>query len=325
MKKFLFFIISLLLLTAVNASAITFDPFGNGGLGPNPTINITQWDWGVSSAVSVGANGITTGDDFELYTHGKISVVKDGATDVSGQLDASKEITFVTGFTETATSVTTTTTGSTATFAANPGTGPNFFEVYIDDRTTGTIGDDDLGDGTAGKGFSDGTLLFSGTISSSIGNATTFFTATGPLDQYDDGDGVIDDASATSAFGYNPQDTVTSGGFTTLQSYVVFNNFNPLYFPTVTAPLAYDFSTTTNNVIPFTQVDPANYYWDGSSYFKAVIGAVNGAPSNGPDILFQMDASTSQIGTHVIPEPTTFLLLGFGMLGLAGVARKRNV
>jgi hypothetical protein len=55
---------------------------------------------------------------------------------------------------------------------------------------------------------------------------------------------------------------------------------------------------------------------------NVTIGIINGAPRNGPDVIFETDASTSDSG--VVPEPTTMVLFGFGLLGFAAVARRKN-
>ena len=325
MKKFILLISAFLLFTASNASALLVDVDGLSGLGT--TYDITKWDWAPSTAVAVGANGITAGNSFDLFTFGTLGSAFNGTTNLGtaeALFGAGKEITFVTGFTEDVISVAGS-PGVVETLAFKAQTG-GFFKVYLDDINA----DADLVDGNAGSGFNDGTLLFSGTITGGTGAFTSFFQSPTALDAVDGGtDGTIDDATATDAFntgavvGTNPQRSVTGNGGSTINTIVKFDAFNPLYFLDVVSPLYYTFSTQTQNNLPFTQGDPSNHYWDGDSLETAMIGIINGAPGYGPDVIFETDASTTDSG--VVPEPTTMVLFGFGLLGFAAVARRKNV
>jgi hypothetical protein len=298
-----------------NADAILFDPTGSGST--TGAIDIAQWDWGPAPALAVDGGGdpLVVGDTFTLLTHGLLNAVAGpDAGDLTDSLPAGAEITFVAGFVEEVISASSDGVSSSAVFTAT-GTGTNFFEVFIDFEPDADL---DIGDdGSAGTGFNDGTPLFSGTITGGLGNFSSIFTDPVLLDNF-----TGDDTSGATGFS-DPQQTVTGTGGTTINTTVLFSNFNPNYFPEVTSPLAYLFNTNTSNNLPFFQVDPANNFWDGSAYIPPQVGAINGAPGFGPNTTFQADASTSEIGTSEIPEPSTIILLGFGLLGVVGFGRKK--
>ncbi len=171
MKKFLLLVSALLLLTASSASALLVDINGLSGAGTQ--YDITKWDWAPSTSVAVGGNGIDIGDTFDLFTFGTLSSVFTGQLNIGNAeqiFGAGKKITFVTGFTEKVIDLSGTLgISQTAVFTAQAG---GFFEVYLNDINA----DNDLSDGVAGGGFNDGTLLFSGTITSGTGSFTTFFS-----------------------------------------------------------------------------------------------------------------------------------------------------
>jgi hypothetical protein len=321
MKKlsFLFATLFILLVTFSNANALIFDPTGSGGSAAN--VDIATWDWAPNSAAAIGGNAVLTGDVFTLLTHGSLGIAYDQSSSpiIPSGLHADYEITFEAGFQELVTSGSITAAAANATFKPLAGGSTNFFNVYID---TARDADSDLSDGSAGTGFGasgTATLLFSGKIVGGTGSFSTDLTLQSTvLDDHG-----ADDASATSAFGNNPQLTVQGTGGTTINTTVLFSNFNALYFPNITANLLYNFSTNTQNNIPFTNVDPSNKFWDGSAIITPSIGSVNGDPTNDfEDVVFQSDASTSEVGTSTVPEPGTMFLLGLGLLSLAGVSRK---
>jgi hypothetical protein len=170
----------------------------DGLSGAGTKYDITKWDWAPSTAVAVGANGIEAGETFELFTFGTLGSAFNGTTNLGtaeALFGAGKEVTFVTGFTEDVISVAGTSgVVETLAFTAQAG---GFFRVYLDDINA----DADLVDGSAGSGFDDGTLLFSGTITGGTGAFTTFFQNPANLDTVDGGtDGTIDDATANDAF-----------------------------------------------------------------------------------------------------------------------------
>lgn len=329
--KRLIFLLLIVLGFSTSANALMFDPTGTGDT--TNLVEITTWDWAPSSAIAVDSNGVQTGDTFMLLTHGTLSVGYDSSSDPSFSPAFSGlgvEITFVSGFTEKIVSEgydagTDLTTQNFEVLSS----GNNFFEVYIDAKNDALNqnADSDLSGGTAGTGFNDGTLLFKGTVFGGLGSFSSVLTSSVPLDQFggDEASGNNDGNPNNDPFlNDGQQNTVTGTGGTTIYSSVAFSDFNTDYFPEIdaTALLWLIFSTNSSNNLPFQQVDPSNMYWDGTNYIQAELGAINGSVASwGNDVIFQMDASTSEIG--VVPEPATFLLFGVGLLCFAGITRRK--
>jgi len=296
-----------------DTAEVKFDFDGLGGAGRTRTV--ASWDYAPSSALAVFDRNdplpIAQGDSFTLYTHGILTSTKSAADPTWVSLPGGApayEITVVTGFRETVSVL----AGNTAVFSLQAGA-PNFFEMYID--YTPDADSSLIGDGSAGTGFADGIKILSGGISVSTGNFTAIPQIV-PLDSYNG-----DQASGAAGFS-NPQDSVSGVGGSQVTISVSIIDFDRNYFYDVSDQYGLNLFFNTFNNLPFTQVDPSNFFYNGTGTFNLAnygwMGPVNGAV--GTLFEFQVDGTASQ---QIVPEPGTMLLLGTGLLGAAIIGRKR--
>jgi hypothetical protein len=330
MKKKLFIIAACvaLLLMGSSAYAIRLDLSGNGGSDGSKVIDIDALDWTVSSALIQGGIPLSTGNTFTLFTHAQLGTFQSNSstvdlTSTGYNLGTNLEVTVVVGFGEKATfvgGIPTPNPGSTAAFAYDSSNTVNFFQIYLD---TTPDADSSLtaGPAGAGTGFHDGTMIAEGTVSSAYGTFTVpNVTTTQNLDQTSNGDQLAG------------QQTVVGNGSTTINAYTTTTSYNKNYFLDMPASFSLLLNDTSNNAVPFRQVDPSDHYWDASTsaYISGLnlngatgpgditLGLINGA--SGPDMLLQTDASTA---INAVPEPGSLFLMGLGLIGLAGFGRKR--
>lgn len=196
--------------------------------------------------------------------------------------------------------------------------GTNFFEIYYD----GTPDASNL----AGTGFSDGTLILSGTIlpfDGSVGSTTFTGLGVGPR---------FDNFGTTDS--YTSIDTVVGNGGGSLQVQVNFRN--PQFFLDDITELLVPVDTLLG--LAFNQVDPSSCFTPtaGVNTAASLLGAGNGyggcgvAPTgsvgtvngvNGLNAMFQTDASAA---VQAVPEPTSMALLGLGFVAMGASARRRR-
>jgi hypothetical protein len=271
---------------------------------------------------------VSQGKAFTLYTYASLSnYTKGGKTfpelGIATGLGSSYEITMVAGFGETVTNVGASFPGA-AVFQYDPTNTVNFFQIYID---TAKDADNSLSDGTpniAGTGFQNGTLIMSGTVNKSLDTYAVGTADAGPLDQLN-GDQYTAAINNLTGSSYTTIDTVggAGGGSTSITALLSTDYINTDYFPDITNLNLPGFTISFNTLLntPFTTVDPGTQFWDAStnSYITPNVGGTNG--SDGPDFEFTVDANQSM---NPVPEPTTMLLFGTGLLGLAGIGRRKR-
>jgi len=259
------------------AESIRFDPLGNGGLSE---ISVSTFDWLPDNALAVNGNpsgGLATGDLIHLLAHARLGtfILSNGQLQLP---PSGTEITFVAGFTESAT----VTAGGTS-FLFDPASQlPNFFEIWVSDV------DSDQLDGT---GYNNTKRILYGVVTDASGNYSGGAPVV-PLDQFFNND-------------YPGISTITGSGSTQLSGVII--SADPDYFPGLTpteiANTKVFFNTST--VTPFRQANPsANFVGndagaDGSSPpippdVAANIGTVNGGLQNVTDLDFILQADANQ-------------------------------
>ena len=315
-------ILALSVAASVQADPFTFDPDGGGGAATAQSTN--TFDYQPGNALAVGGQtsvasfiSTGTGTTFSTLFQARLgSILSPTNADITpASLNNTFEITIVSRFQET-TNFATTAAGGIASFTLVPG-GVNFIEVYFDPTPDANS--------LAGTGFNDGTLIMSGTVTAANSNFQVTSTTPQNLDAFGGTDN------------YPAIDSVTGNGSTQLQGSVNF--VDPAFFTQGLAAFALTLFNTSQ-VLPFNEVDPSAMFVFASGGAAPVtagagtgvgsLGTVNGCflgttcggGSGGPDVQFQTDANQTFRLQQKIPEPSSLLLFGSGLIGLATLIRR---
>ncbi len=312
---------------------IVFDPTGSGG----PGEVIKSFDWAEDNALAVDAvplplwdalggtadeNDPSTWRPFNLYFQAKLReyVLPDG----TGKPLPSGEITVIGGLSERGYRVDIG-TDSIARFAFDPAGGVNFLEMYYDPTPDA--------DQVAGTGYGDGTLI----LAAELKEAHRMGSFTSDMSElpapYGNGGGdfpALDSSDPDVA-----PDVATLPGSGSLDVRFSVTYYDPDWFITPpTQMLVGILLESTGLATPFNSAEPSALVVGNAPQYginplynpldPASRPYLNGfvAPfGGGADFQFQHDATST---FQVVPEPGTMILLGSGLVGVAGAARRRK-
>lgn len=307
---------SLGMSTGAQADLFTFNP-GTGNITDIALIDqapgsaIAQG--GVSAIQNFASGGTAAGNNFQLYYQANLSNMQAAdTTPLFSNGTGGNFFNFVASFGETVTSVA---GNNSATFAFNPGSAINYFEIFASSSIANNL---------TGAGFGGATSILKGVITS-VDSSNFVVSSVTPVN--------LDQSPNGNQWG--TQQTVTGSGSSDIT--VQVTSVDGTYFPTLNPlnKIVISFFNTSQ-VDPYKQVDPSRCFntlsfnnagsvcdgvTGGADGYNGVLGALNG--SSGPDFQFQADANQSI--TQSVPEPGTVAMVGLGLtlLGLGGVRRRK--
>ncbi len=301
---------------AAQATTIAFDPTGNAG-GTGGAINITTFDWSPGNALAIGAlSNPNPNASTQTVAQAQLGVFKNADTNQS-YLPPTGQFTFQTSFYEFSSGI----GGTTTQFTLDPSK-PSVFSMYYNPTAVASE--------ISGAGYSAGTLIYSGTLTSVLGQFVDFsrLNPTGfpPV--------LLDGLNSDNQNGVR---THVGNGNNTLVAQTTFidKNFFLTNIDVMTVIMSLFDASALNT--PFLQTNPSDQVVGKTPFYSTTASGqrINGLICNGVeavggtselgaagqtcDFHFQADASSS----FNIPEPATLGLLGFGLLG-AGVFRRRR-
>lgn len=339
------------------SAVINFDPTGGAGANSNDVLNATSFAYLPGNVLAIGGgneNTIHVGQNVPLVYQAILGTINTAATGNGntmtgnantgnitinpgggGSINTGNQITVQVQFSEVVSSITTTPTTTTITFAPNLGAGTNLVQLFAQPTSGNASINMSNGQGFGPAGGTGSTLILSGTVSgsgfvssftennSSNPTSPAFVAGTDyALNQHAGGSG--------SYGGDNPPpgatQTITGSGSTTLN--VNVTSENSAYFLTpginsLTLP-------SVSNGLAFAAVDPLTKMFTNAVPNLSAAFPLPGFPGtawngvNTTDLLFQSQATNN---FSVVPEPSSIImaLIGIGFTtALASVRSRRR-
>jgi hypothetical protein len=270
------------------ATTIGFDP--DGSAAGNDPYQVSTFDYLPGNALFKSIGSLLSnksGQPAQHFVQARLGNLLDANGDevpVVG-LGSTFEITVVVGFDA---SVNVSGLSMDYSLASSPNI--NFFKIYYDSIPDAS----DL----LGTGFSDGTLILSGSLIEGYG---TFLRNTGT-------DRLFDSFGTDNYAGKQTKRGTGAGDFT-----IDIATWDPNFFVNLNAGYLEFFNTS--NITPFNQANPSARFYNGSNTFVPNLGLING---DGTDFQSQADANAS----FFVPEPSAVAVTLLG--GLVAAARRRR-